>query len=63
MTQLTLRAIGLVRSRIVRDDRGQATAEWLMLGVMVVGIIVALTARYTDIFNGVTDHIDSLMPG
>jgi hypothetical protein len=63
MKHLALRATGYARSRLVYDDRGQATAEWLMLGVMVIGIIVALTARFTSIFDGVATHIDSLLPG
>ncbi len=63
MRHVALRAISHARNRLVHDDRGQTTAEWLMLGVMVVGIITALTIRYTDIFNGVTDTIDSMLPG
>lgn len=60
MTNLMLRALDWIRSRR-DDDRGVETAEVVMwaMGAAVIGM--ALIARYTTIFNGVVDRVQSTL--
>jgi hypothetical protein len=60
VTNLMLRALDWIRSRR-DDDRGVETAEVVMwaMGAAVIGM--ALIARYTTIFNGVVDRVQSTL--
>jgi hypothetical protein len=59
---LTRRTLAWVRTRR-HDDRGVETAEVVMWasGAAVLGM--ALIARFTDIFNGVVDQVQSTLFG
>ena len=60
MTNPMLRALDWIRFRR-DDDRGVETAEVVMwaMGAAVIGM--ALIARYTTIFNGVVDRVQSTL--
>jgi hypothetical protein len=60
VNNLMLRALAWIRSRR-DDDRGVETAEVVMwaMGAAVIGM--ALIARYTTIFNGVVDRVQSTL--
>jgi hypothetical protein len=62
VTKLTLRALAWIRSRH-HDDRGVETAEVVMWasGAAILGM--ALLARFTTIFNGVVDQVQSSLLG
>jgi len=60
--KLTLSAFAWIRSRRY-DDRGVETAEVVMWAMGAALIGMALIARYTDIFNGVVDQVQSTLLG
>jgi hypothetical protein len=63
VTNLARRVAVRLQARTAGDDRGSTTSELLMWIAGGVVIIAGLLARFTDIFNGVTDQVSNNLLG